>query len=226
MLDRRVHPGRVLRDEHQRLVPAQGQARGVRAALVHAAGCRASTVVSALAALRQRRPAARRTWAEKQPAKLAAMEAHFETGPARPVRSSGSRTRRRASCDAKVASARHDVVPDVRRRPAPVLGLDAFRPDSRPPVVIPFFAYHAMVGLGMALIGWALSVVAALLVARRALAHAWLLWVFVFAVVRRCWRTRPAGWRRRWAGSRGSCIRRWCDGRTRRATPRLVRYER
>jgi cytochrome d ubiquinol oxidase subunit I len=63
----------------------------------------------------------------------------------------------------------------------PVLGLDRFRPEDRPPVLVPFVSYRVMVGLGMAFIG--LTLAAAFLHRRgRLFETRWLLRVFVFAV--------------------------------------------
>ena len=87
-----------------------------------------------------------------QPAKLAACEAHFHTGVG----------------DESVIG-----VPDVDNQDmafniaipggysflltesfdTPVVGLDKFRPEDRPPVMIPFFAFRTMVGIGTYLIG-------------------------------------------------------------------------
>jgi cytochrome d ubiquinol oxidase subunit I len=65
---------------------------------------------------------------------------------------------------------------------ATVLGLDAFRPADRPPVAVPFFSYHVMVGLAFTFVG--LTLLACLLLWRKRLfTTRWLLWVFVFAVV-------------------------------------------
>jgi cytochrome bd ubiquinol oxidase subunit I len=64
---------------------------------------------------------------------------------------------------------------------AMVLGLDAFRPEDRPPLGVPFVSYHVMVGLGFAFV--ALTLLACgLLWRRRLFTTRWLLWVFVFAV--------------------------------------------
>ena len=64
----------------------------------------------------------------------------------------------------------------------PVVGLDRFRPQDRPPVKVPFFSYHLMIGLGTLFI--ALTLLASLLRWRGRLWETrWLLWVFVFAVV-------------------------------------------
>ncbi|MBX7245408.1 MAG: cytochrome ubiquinol oxidase subunit I [Candidatus Sumerlaeaceae bacterium] len=64
----------------------------------------------------------------------------------------------------------------------PVPGLDQFKPEDRPPVVVPFLAYHAMIALGMGFIG--LSLLGLFLWWRGTLfQHRWLLWVYVFAVL-------------------------------------------
>jgi cytochrome d ubiquinol oxidase subunit I len=64
----------------------------------------------------------------------------------------------------------------------PVTGLHAFPPQDRPPVNPVFQAYHAMVGIGTAMIG--LCLLALFLWWRGSLFESrWLLWVFVFAVL-------------------------------------------
>jgi len=64
----------------------------------------------------------------------------------------------------------------------PVTGLQAFPPQDRPPVNPVFQAYHAMVGIGMGLIG--LSLLGVFLWWRGSLFETrWLLWVFVPAVL-------------------------------------------
>jgi cytochrome d ubiquinol oxidase subunit I len=63
-----------------------------------------------------------------------------------------------------------------------VVGLDRFRPQDRPPVLISFASYHIMIGLGMAFI--ALTLLAAFLHWRGRLYETrWLMWIFVFAVL-------------------------------------------
>jgi cytochrome d ubiquinol oxidase subunit I len=64
----------------------------------------------------------------------------------------------------------------------PVTGLGAFPPQDRPPINPVFQAYHAMVGIGTALIG--LSLLGVFLAWRgRLFESRWLLWAFVFAVL-------------------------------------------
>jgi cytochrome d ubiquinol oxidase subunit I len=64
----------------------------------------------------------------------------------------------------------------------PVTGLDAFPRSDWPPVAIPFYSYHVMVGLGvyfllLCAVGWIYYL-------RRKLSTSrWLLWVFVFSVI-------------------------------------------
>jgi cytochrome d ubiquinol oxidase subunit I len=116
-----------------------------------------------------------------QPAKLAAFEGHYRTGPA----------------DLNLVGVPDDDAESVRFSvgipgglsflvhddlDAPVVGLDRFRHEDRPPVLLSFASYHVMIGLGMLFIG--LTLLAALLHWRRRLfSTRWLLWVFVFAVV-------------------------------------------
>jgi cytochrome bd ubiquinol oxidase subunit I len=55
------------------------------------------------------------------------------------------------------------------------IGLDAYPPEDRPPVVIPFFAFRIMVGMGLIMV--AISWVGVLLIWRRGLERArWFLW--------------------------------------------------
>jgi cytochrome d ubiquinol oxidase subunit I len=64
----------------------------------------------------------------------------------------------------------------------PIVGLNAFPEDERPPVKIVFQTYHFMVIVGMGLIG--LSLIGIFLWWRRKLFDfRWLLWLFVFSVL-------------------------------------------
>jgi cytochrome d ubiquinol oxidase subunit I len=117
----------------------------------------------------------------EQPAKLAAFEGHFRSGPADlnllgiPDEDAGV-VRYGVGIPGGLSFLVHE---DFRE---PVLGLDAFRPEHRPPVPLPFASYHLMVGLGMFFI--ALTLFASFLLWRgRLYTTRWLMWVFVFAVV-------------------------------------------
>src|SRR5262245_6583779 len=102
--------------------------------------------------------------AEYQPAKLAAFEQHFMTGPADLLGIPGG-----------LSLLLHG------NRNAEVIGLDRIRPEHRPPVALSYLAFRLMVGLGIFFI--ALTVYASWLRSRRTLFEKrWLLWVFVFAV--------------------------------------------
>ncbi|MBM3792182.1 MAG: cytochrome ubiquinol oxidase subunit I, partial [Acidobacteria bacterium] len=119
--------------------------------------------------------------AENQPAKLAAFEGHFEASAPAALHLFGW-------VDEGTQTVRGGVaIPggvswllswDPRQ---PVTGLNAFPPEDRPPVNPVFQSYHAMVAIGMALIG--LGLVGVLYWARgRLLETRWLLWIYVFAV--------------------------------------------
>lgn len=116
-----------------------------------------------------------------QPAKLAAFEAHYHTGPAGlslfgiPEDSSES-IRGNVSVPGGLGLL---LSGDPQQE---VIGLDKFRPEDRPPVAISYFSYHLMVGIGMffiALTLWGcLQQVRGKLFQQRGL-----LWVFVAAVI-------------------------------------------
>ncbi len=116
-----------------------------------------------------------------QPAKLAAFEAHFATGPADlsivglPDPAAG-----RVDFDLAIPGGLSLMLYGDPN--APVLGLERFRPEDRPPVTIPFLAFHLMVGLGTGFI--ALTLGACFFWWRGTLfQQRWLLWIFVFAVL-------------------------------------------
>ncbi len=84
---------------------------------------------------------------EYQPAKMAAFEGHFETGVADmslfgvPDESSES-LRYNVSLPGGLSFLLHE---DTEHE---VIGLDKFKPQDRPPVAIPYYAYHLMIGVG------------------------------------------------------------------------------
>ncbi|MBD8064981.1 cytochrome ubiquinol oxidase subunit I [Devosia sp. PTR5] len=91
---------------------------------------------------------------EHQPAKIAAMEGHFESHPdGAPLILFGIPNEAAERMDyaleiPKLSSLilKHDLN-------APLQGLKDFPPDARPPVLIPFFAFRVMVGLGFLMLG-------------------------------------------------------------------------
>ena len=120
--------------------------------------------------------------ARYQPAKLAAMEGIFQsTGTGAPIHIFGIP-------DAKSRVVRYNLeIPGLlsflayRDSSKPVPGLDGFEPDT-PPVALPFFSFHIMVGLGIYFL--ALAVYGLWCRARGTLfKKRWLLWTFVFSVV-------------------------------------------
>ncbi|MFN8549562.1 MAG: cytochrome ubiquinol oxidase subunit I [Candidatus Eisenbacteria bacterium] len=121
--------------------------------------------------------------ARHQPAKLAGFEGHFETGsgPA-PLYLFGLP-------DVEAREVRYGLaVPAMLSFLAhgdwstPVRGLNEFPRDQWPPVVPSFFTFHAMVALGVAMLG--LVLLAQFLRWRRMLySSPALLWIFVFAVL-------------------------------------------
>ncbi|HEX6851872.1 MAG TPA: cytochrome ubiquinol oxidase subunit I [Candidatus Polarisedimenticolaceae bacterium] len=116
-----------------------------------------------------------------QPAKMAAMEAHYRTGPGGlAVFGLPNDAEHRLDAAVEIPGLLSWMLTGDGSRA--VLGLDAFRPEHRPPVVVPFVSYRLMVGSGFFFI--ALTVLASWLRWRGSLFRArWLLWVFVFAVV-------------------------------------------
>lgn len=119
--------------------------------------------------------------AEHQPAKLAAYEGHFHTGPAGmyvfgiPDAESGG-VRGGLGMPGMLSWLVHG---DAQ---VSVVGLDAFPPEDRPPVGIPFQTYHLMIALGVYFIG--ITLLAIVLRVRGVLwKQRWLLWIFVFSVV-------------------------------------------
>ena len=131
------------------------------------------------------------TVSEHQPAKLAAFEGHYRTGPANlslfGLPDDGAQElRAEVSIPGGVSVLLH------RDPGAEVLGLDRIRPEHRPATPVPFAAYHLMIGLGGAFI--LLTLYASFLLWRGTLFETrWLLWVFVFAVLG-AFAANQAGW--------------------------------
>lgn len=116
-----------------------------------------------------------------QPAKMAAFEAHYRTGPAG-LAVVGIPNDDEKRIDGEVAVPgllSWMLTGDTKEE---ILGLDAFRPEHRPPTTIPFFSYRLMVGIGFGFLG--LTLLASFLRWRGTLFEKrWLLWIFVLAVL-------------------------------------------
>ena len=118
---------------------------------------------------------------ETQPAKMAAFEGHYETGPAA-LSLCGIPNDEEERIDANLAIPGGLSFLIHEDFDAEILGLDRIRPEDRPPVAVPFFAYHLMIGLGVFFI--LLTLVASFLLWRgRLFQTRWILWVFLFAVL-------------------------------------------
>ena len=118
--------------------------------------------------------------AEHQPAKLAAFEGHYATGP-------GDLTLF-GWVDERSETVTGPAVPGMLSvlvhgsASAPVKGLREFPPEDRPPVQPVFQSYHLMVGIGMGLIG--LAALGLFFLWRQSLeSKRWLLWAFVLSVL-------------------------------------------
>ncbi|HSL89721.1 MAG TPA: cytochrome ubiquinol oxidase subunit I [Ignavibacteriaceae bacterium] len=119
---------------------------------------------------------------KNQPAKLAAMEAVFDTQENAPLYLFGWVNEQRQDVSFGIA------VPGLLsyligfNPKTQVIGLNEFPEDERPPVNIVFQAYHLMIAIGMALI--AISFLGAFFWWRGTLfKQKWLLWIFVFSVL-------------------------------------------
>ncbi|MFZ1729116.1 MAG: cytochrome ubiquinol oxidase subunit I [Bacteroidota bacterium] len=115
-----------------------------------------------------------------QPAKLAAFEGHFKSGPGDMwlfgiPDEEKEMVRFGIAIPGGLSFLLHN---DFN---APVTGLDQFAQEDRPPVQIPFQAYHMMIALGMFFIG--ITLFASFLRWRGTLFEKrWMMWIFVFAV--------------------------------------------
>lgn len=120
--------------------------------------------------------------AKRQPAKLAAMEAHFETSRNAPLIIGG------------IPDAKNKKVDYAIRLPgflsflahgdfnAEVKGLDQIAPEDHPPVAITHYAFQVMVGLGMFMAMVSLIYLFAIFFKKNWLYKRWLLWLFVAAI--------------------------------------------
>lgn len=136
--------------------------------------------VAALAALVSGHLQADNVYAH-QPAKVAAFEGHFTTGPGDLSLfgipdANAERVRLNVAIPGGLSLLLHGDPS------AQVVGLDRFEVEDRPPVGLSFFSYHVMIILGMFFI--VLTLLTSFLRWRgRLYEQRWLLWVFVFAVI-------------------------------------------
>ncbi|NTU80592.1 MAG: cytochrome ubiquinol oxidase subunit I [Chloroflexales bacterium] len=94
-----------------------------------------------------------RVVAEHQPAKLAAMEAHFETGSHVPLLIGGIPDAERGEVDYAIAIPSGLSLLVGRSPDTVIVGLNDIPPDERPNVLLTHLAFQVMVGCGFALIG-------------------------------------------------------------------------
>jgi cytochrome d ubiquinol oxidase subunit I len=119
---------------------------------------------------------------ETQPAKLAAFEAHYDSLGVGDLYLFGwvNDQQQEVKLGFKIPRMLSYLVYGDSQKP--LTGLNAFKPEDRPPVNIVFQSYHIMVAIGFGLI--ALSVIGILIVWRGKLFEKrWLLWIFVFSVL-------------------------------------------
>ena len=119
--------------------------------------------------------------AKRQPAKLAAMEAHFHTekGAALVIGGIPDTKRKTVNYAIKIPKALSFMAAGDFN--AEVKGLDRIPEKDHPPVVVVHYAFQIMVGLGMAMLGIALIYFIALLKKRSWYESRWLLKMFVVA---------------------------------------------
>ena len=131
--------------------------------------------------------------AREQPSKLAAMEGLFETTEgATPITVFGVPDEEAQELKYAIQIPAALTLLTYRDTKTPVVGLDRFNPEDRPPVLIPFISFHLMVAIGSALI--AVTLLACFLLWKGALfEQRWLLWIFVFAIVP-VYLANQAGW--------------------------------
>jgi len=117
-----------------------------------------------------------------QPVKLAAFEAHYDSSAAGDMYLFGwvNDQKQEVNFSIKIPGMLSFLLYGNTQKP--VTGLNAFKPDDRPPVNIVFQSYHLMVAIGFGLI--ALSLLGIYFGWRKTLFNKkWLLWIFVLSVL-------------------------------------------
>jgi cytochrome d ubiquinol oxidase subunit I len=119
--------------------------------------------------------------AENQPAKMAAYEAHYNTGPADLYLFGWvNDDQEKVQFGVKLPGMLSFMIYGNSQKP--VTGLNEFKREDRPPVNIIFQSYHAMVaiGIGLILLAWLGQF---LWWRNKLFSLRWLLWVFVLSVI-------------------------------------------
>jgi len=117
-----------------------------------------------------------------QPVKLAAFEAHYDSSAAGDMYLFGwvNDQKQEVNFSIRIPGMLSFLLYGNTQKP--VTGLNAFKPDDRPPVNIVFQSYHLMVAIGFGLI--ALSLLGIYFGWRKTLFNKkWLLWIFVLSVL-------------------------------------------
>jgi cytochrome d ubiquinol oxidase subunit I len=90
---------------------------------------------------------------EHQPAKIAAMEGHFESHAGAPLILFGLPNADEERIDAKIAIPKLGSLILTHDPEGVVKGLKEWAPEERPPVTVLFWSFRVMVGIGMAMLG-------------------------------------------------------------------------
>lgn len=119
--------------------------------------------------------------AVRQPAKLAAMEAHFETSKSAPLIIGGipDVEAKEVNYAIKIPGALSFLAHGDFE--AEVIGLDQFPEEHHPPVAVVHYAFQIMVGLGMVLVGLSLLYFLSLWKKKDWQLKPWFLWLFALA---------------------------------------------
>ncbi len=97
---------------------------------------------------------------EHQPAKIAAMEGHFDTHAGAPLILFGIPNTAEERIDAKIQIPKLGSIILTHEADGVVRGLKEWKPEERPPVGILFWSFRIMVGIGMAMLAiglWSLA---------------------------------------------------------------------
>lgn len=120
--------------------------------------------------------------AENQPAKLAAFEGHYKTGAAGfHVFGIPNEKEERIDYAVAVPGVISFLVHDDFTKPVP--GLEEFPKEDRPPIAVPFYSFHLMIGFGVFAILLTLYALFLRFWRGNLFEKRWLMWIFIFAVL-------------------------------------------